>query len=259
MQAALHDAVSREMNHTTQYDHGVPSFAGMPTSAGLGDARQRTKSPIVTGTSVLGIKYADGVMMIADTLGSYGSLARFKNMQRLHAVSDNTLLGVSGEMSDFQFIKNLLQQQTIQEFTYDDGCKLEANEIHSYLSRVLYNRRTKVDPLWNQILTAGIVDDKPFLGYVDLYGSNYEEDIVTTGYGLYMAAPLLRKAWRPDLTEAEARKMLEDSARVLYYRDCRTINRFTLGTVTAAGVTISEPFELETKWDYKKFVDPTAN
>jgi hypothetical protein len=36
-------------------------------------------------------------------------------------------------------------------------------------------------------------------------------------------APLLRKAWKPDLTEAEARKMLEDAARVLYYRDCRTI------------------------------------
>jgi 20S proteasome subunit beta 7 len=33
-------------------------------------------------------------MMIADTLGSYGSLARFKDMRRLHAVSENTLIGV---------------------------------------------------------------------------------------------------------------------------------------------------------------------
>ncbi len=35
-----------------------------------------TTSPIVTGSSVLGIKYRDGVMMAADTLGSYGSMVR---------------------------------------------------------------------------------------------------------------------------------------------------------------------------------------
>ena len=35
-----------------------------------------TTSPIVTGSSVLAIKYRDGVMMAADTLGSYGSMVR---------------------------------------------------------------------------------------------------------------------------------------------------------------------------------------
>ena len=40
------------------------------------DPIKRTQQPIVTGTSVLGIKYKDGVMLAADTLASYGSLAR---------------------------------------------------------------------------------------------------------------------------------------------------------------------------------------
>jgi 20S proteasome subunit beta 7 len=31
---------------------------------------QHTQQPIVTGTSVLGIKYKDGVMLAADTLGT---------------------------------------------------------------------------------------------------------------------------------------------------------------------------------------------
>jgi hypothetical protein len=46
----------------------------------------------------------------------------------------------SGEMSDFQFIKRLLDERTTEEFTYDDGSVLDAPEIHHYLSRVLYNR-----------------------------------------------------------------------------------------------------------------------
>jgi 20S proteasome subunit beta 7 len=37
-------------------------------SAG-GDPRQHTKQPYVTGTSVIGLKYKDGVMVVADTLG----------------------------------------------------------------------------------------------------------------------------------------------------------------------------------------------
>lgn len=225
--------------------------------AGGMQPRTQTTRPIVTGASVLAIKYKDGVMMISDTLGSYGSLARFKDVQRIHKVNDTTILGASGEISDFQYIQNLLEQQTIDDFNYNDGNSYGPAEIHSYLARVLYNRRCKTNPLWNQLVTAGVrADGKSFLGYVDLYGSNYEENIVTTGYGLYMAAPLLRKGWKADMTEAEATALLEESMRVLYYRDCRTINSLRRATVTKDGVTISEPYSVSTKWDYAKFVVP---
>lgn len=56
----------------------------------------------MTGTSVLGIKYAGGVMLAADTLGSYGSLARFTDLRRIRRVGDYTLIAGSGEYSDFQ-------------------------------------------------------------------------------------------------------------------------------------------------------------
>ena len=64
-----------------------------------------------------------------------------------------------------------------------------------------------------------------FLGSVDLYGTTYLENMLATGFGMHMAVPLLRKNWRPDLEEADARKLLEDCMRVLYYRDARTINK----------------------------------
>ena len=37
----------------------------------------------------------------------------------------------------------------------DDNAKLSAAEIHSYLTRVIYKRRNKMDPLWNTMLVAG--------------------------------------------------------------------------------------------------------
>jgi len=37
----------------------------------------------VTGTSVLGLAFKDGVVIAADKLGSYGSMARFRNISRI--------------------------------------------------------------------------------------------------------------------------------------------------------------------------------
>jgi len=40
----------------------------------------------------------------------------------------------------------------------DDNAKLSASEIHSYLTRVMYNKRNKMNPLWNTLLVAGVKD-----------------------------------------------------------------------------------------------------
>jgi 20S proteasome subunit beta 7 len=91
---------------------------------------------------------------------SYGSLARFKDIQRLHAVGDHTIIGAGGDMSDFQYIQSLLEDLVIEEFTAQDGHALGPAEIHEYLSRVFYNRRSKMDPLWNSVVVGGVKDGK---------------------------------------------------------------------------------------------------
>lgn len=193
---------------------------------------------MVTGASVLAIKYKGGVMMMADTLGSYGRLARYTSIDRIHKVNENCIVGASGEYSDFQFIQKFLGDHVMEDFCEDDGSVLNAKEIHSLLARVLYNRRTNINPLWNQLCVGGFEDGKPFLGMVDLYGSSYTENMLATGYGTYLAVPLLRKRWVPDMEEKDARELLEDCMRVLFYRDCRTINKFTISTITKEGVQV---------------------
>ncbi|KIJ92673.1 hypothetical protein K443DRAFT_685103 [Laccaria amethystina LaAM-08-1] len=214
---------------------------------------QHTQQPIVTGTSVLAIKYKDGIMMAADNLASYGSLARFKDIQRLHAVGNNTMIGAGGDMSDFQYIQNMLDELMIDEFTAQDGLALGPAEIHEYLSQVLYARRTKMNPLWNSILVGGFKDGQRFLAYVDLLGTTYSASTLATGYGSYIAQPLLRKAveGREDvITEAEALEIIETSMRVLYYRDARSLNKFQVATITAEGAKISESKSLDTTWSF---------
>ena len=58
---------------------------------------QRTANPIVTGGSVVGVKYNGGILVAADTLASYGSLARFEGVERIAQIGDagDTLLSVN--------------------------------------------------------------------------------------------------------------------------------------------------------------------
>ena len=92
-----------------------------------------------------------------------------------------------------------------------------------------------------------------FLGYVDLLGTRYESSTIATGYGSYIAQPILRKAveGREDtLTEDEARALMETCLRVLFYRDARSLNKCRIAVVDKAGVRIGEPFKLSTEWGF---------
>jgi len=212
------------------------------------DPIKRTLDPIVTGSSILGIKYKDGVMMIGDTLASYGSMARYMDVDRVLRLGKFSLIGGTGDYSDFQNILKMLDELVVQDQVAEDGSLLSPHSIQSYLTRVMYQRRNKGDPLYNQIIIGGVRDGKSYLGLSDLRGLSYEGDIIATGYGGYIAKPLLRKFWKADLTFEEAKHLLECCMRILFYRDARASNRVTLSTVTKDGPKVSEHYELDTDW-----------
>lgn len=228
----------------------VPARAAPSTAATVSplDVTSRTTQPIVTGTSIIGIKYADGVMIAADTLLSYGSMAKYKDVSRIHRVGDGTLVAASGEFSDFQTFQSMLDNMMQNDRNMDDGFVHAPSEVYNYLRAVMYGRRNKFNPLWNQLLIAGNTEGRPFLGTVDMIGTAYEENFIATGFGSYMAIPLIRARWHADMDEGEARALLEDCMRVLYYRDCRASPRIQIAKTTGEGSVVSPPYVLESDW-----------
>ncbi|RIB12092.1 nucleophile aminohydrolase [Gigaspora rosea] len=212
-----------------------------------------TQNPVVTGTSVIALKYRDGVMLAADNLASYGSLARFKDVERLYAVGDFTVIGASGDISDFQYTKHLLDAEMVKEYYINDGHVLGAPHIYEYLSRVMYHRRSQINPLWNSYVVGGYHNGEGFLGYVDLKGTTYKSSSIATGFGAYFAQPILRKiveGHENTLSEEEAIDAVDKCMRVLFYRDARSLNKFQRAKITAQGVEITQPYSLDTEWSF---------
>lgn len=209
---------------------------------------------MASGGSVIGLKYNGGVLMASDTLLSYGSLAKWPNIPRIKLVGAHTAICATGDYADFQEMTKLLQNHVNRQKMYG-GDVLTPDEIFCYLHRHVYKKRSDFEPCLCNFVVVGSHEDATFLGGVDNVGTRWNDDCVATGYGAHIALPLLRQALeRPgDLTRAEALAVIMDCLRVLFYRECRAINRFQIADATGGGVTISDPFEVDTKWDYEGF------
>jgi len=227
---------------------GKQSFDSFATSIPDSGPKKLTQTPVTQGTSVLAVQFNGGVVFAADTLASYGSLARYRNCERLLKVNESTMIGCMGDYADFQQLKDIIEQMAIDDLCKDDKVSLTPRSLHSWLTRVLYNKRSKFDPLWTTIVVGGMENGAPFLGFVDKLGTAYKDPIITTGYASMIATPLLRRSWRPDLTQEEAVKLIEDSMRVMFYRDARAFHKYQLGIVNAAGGNIQGPLDIKPDW-----------
>ncbi|KAJ9096016.1 hypothetical protein QFC21_005380 [Naganishia friedmannii] len=251
-------------------DHGMYDAGNEAVMAGGTGVVGHTQQPLVTGTSVLGLVFDGGVMLAADNLASYGSLARFRDIQRLIPLESSkhssSCLAVGGDMSDFQYLQKQLETMITNERTQalgDDHPSLGPRQIYEYLSNLMYARRSKMDPLWNAMLLGGVKDGESFLGYVDLLGTTYTSPTLASGFGSHMAQPLLREAYESRqaqgksgeregelMSRDEAVAVLEDCMKVLYYRDARSMNKYQIATITASGVDISASKSNETEWKF---------
>ena len=188
--------------------------------------KQHTQSPAVTGTSVLGVKYNGGVVIAADNLASYGSLARFTDVKRIRTFPPNTIIGFGGDVSDMQYLDRLLQSLDIEEnYLSSSQHAMNAKNLHTYLSKVMYKRRSDFNPLWNMLLVAGYDDDgNPFLASADLLGTTFSSPTLATGFGAHLAQPLLRQLMPDDeasvenVTKEQAVQAVKDAACCKWHR-----------------------------------------
>jgi 20S proteasome subunit beta 7 len=258
-----HDPFRWGRPHDATYGHYNNAIANAnahgATQADSQYPTMNTQQPIVTGTSVIAMKFKDGIVIAADNLGSYGSLARFTDVERLFPVGENAVVGISGDISDLQEVGRILEDlETENSYDYDEH-SLRAPHVHEYLQKVFYSRRSKMDPLWNSVVVGGFDGDKPFLKYVDLLGVTYSAPTLATGFGAHLAIPLLRKVVFKEedvesIDEETARKTIQECMKVLYYRDARSLDKYSMITITKEkGVVFEKNLRSENQsWRFAK-------
>ncbi|CRG93098.1 20S proteasome beta subunit, putative [Plasmodium gallinaceum] len=246
-----------------------------------------TLGPVVTGTSVIALKYQNGIMIAADRKASYGSYAKFQNVERIFKINNKTVMSFSGELADAQYIYELLTRVNVNNVT-ERKSKYDIHNpkyYHSYVSRIFYNRKNRIDPLFNNIIIAGInsqeYDDNDknillytekkneqeykiidkndlYIGFVDMHGTQFCGDYMTTGYARYFALTLLRNHYKDNMNEQEARNLLNECLKILYFRDATASNKIQIVKITSKGVEYDDPYILPCDLNSKDYIYPST-
>lgn len=76
-----------------------------------------------------------------------------------------------------------------------------------------------------------------FLASADLLGTTFSSPALASGFGAHLAVPILRRAV-PDeaavanITREQAIETVEECMKVLFYRDARSMNKYSMAIVT---------------------------
>jgi len=215
---------------------------------------QRSLNPTCTGTSVFAIRYDGGVILAADTNVSYGKTSRYKHFSRVYKISENVAIAFSGDHADFQYLKGLIDNKILEYKAEmnDFTAELSAMAMYSWLSWIMYYRRSKFNPLYNSIVVAGTrgshTDPEPFLGVMNLRGVAYHPKYLATGFGAMLIQQTMENWYRAAgekdgktlLTKESAIELMRSCIELAYYRDTSSAPEFDILTISSTDGGVKE-------------------
>ena len=250
----------------TKNDHSALPFwqyqfphANQVTSSKDMTPKSHSQYPSKVGTTVFGLKYKDGVIIAADTIRNYGKQYQYyPNLQRVIKINEKIVLASSGDIDDFQYLHDIIEsKQNEEDICGTDGVTRQPEALYGWLTKVVYNRRTKFDPSWNTIIIGGFQDGKPFLSCVDHSGktrnrnSNSNRNSVATGIGAEIAIPIINHELEKydnsndNLDFKQARDIIMKCLRISNLGDCSSSYKFHISIINKDGAMVEGPLTIK--------------
>lgn len=227
-----------------------PSFAALLERHGLTPAWSVAAGDlpdVPEGTTILAMRYAEGVVMAGDRRATAGNIIAHKRVQKVFAADDFSAVAVSGTAGMAVELIKLFQTE-LEHYEKIEGLRLSLEGKANFLARLVRNQL----PLAFQ----GLVVVPLFCGYdeatghgrlytFDVVGGRYEEqDYAATGSGGQEARAFLKATYTPDRNEEQALHLATEALVAAAEEDTATggpdlrRNIFpNVVTVTSAGLT----------------------
>ena len=171
------------------------------------DADAGARLSIPEGTTVLAMRYGDGVLVAGDRLATEGHRVASRDVQKVFPTDEHSLMAIAGAAGPCIEMARILRIE-LEHYEKIEGEPLE-----------LEGKANKLSQMVRQNLPAamqGLVVVPIFAGYdarrrlgrlwkYDVTGGRYEEaEFETSGSGGLFARESLKKAWRDDLSRDDA-------------------------------------------------------
>lgn len=209
----------------SQFPHLVPDFRGLQAGGTI---------PSAHGTTVIGLRWADGVLVAGDRMATMNFMVASRDLQKVYATDAWSLMAIAGAAGPAIEMARLLRVQ-FEHYEKIEGQPLElegkANTLSGLIKQNLpaamqglvvvpifagYDRRRRMGRVWKYEVTGGRYE---------------EQEYDSVGSGSLFARESLKKRWRADASREDAIAMTVEALT-----DAADEDRGTGGVDTVRGI-----------------------
>ncbi len=191
-----------------------------------------------TGTTTVGLKCKDGVVLAADMRATAGTMIVDKRAEKVHIINDDFALTIAGGVSDAQLLIKLIRAELkLKEVRTQK--KASAKEAANLLGGLLYSniRRPSMLPGIVHFLLAGKDTSGKYL--YDLFPDGSVTnitDFVSSGSGSVFALGVLETHWNADITTEQGVEIAVKAVNTALQRDSASGNGINIVVVKDDGI-----------------------
>ena len=187
---------------------------------------------ILHGTTTVGIKASDGVVLCADMRASAGYFIANNNTMKIQKIYDHAGLTLAGGVADAQNLTDILRYHaSVHAVQKNENITIKS--LARLCSLVFHQNRGY--PFIADILLGGYDRDGPALFNVDMFGSVEEKSYVTTGSGSPVAYGLLEDEYSDNLKIEDAKVVALRAVKAAIVRNIGTGDGINLATIDKNG------------------------
>src|SRR3990172_4848544 len=183
---------------------------------------------ILHGTTTVGIKAKDGVVLCADMRASAGYFIANNNTMKIQKIDNHAGMTIAGGVADAQNVTDILRYHS-NIHRIEKGEYLPIKSIARLASLIFFQNRYY--PFIADILVGGYDKKGPALYNVDMFGSLDKKTFVTTGSGSPVAYGLLENEYRDGLTIEQGKVVALRAVKAAITRNIGTGDGINVATI----------------------------
>lgn len=200
---------------------------------------------LLKGTTTLGIKFRDGVIIASDKRATSGTFVASKSAVKTIQLTNYAVATISGLVADGQYLVNQIRAMA-ELYHLDMERPLSIRGMAKLLSILLRNYRPYY--LMAHLIVSGIDREGPHLFNVDFFGTLTEEDYLATGSGSPVAISIIERGYSPNLTREDALRLVVSAMIAALSRDSATGDGIDVVVIDDKGVNFLSKEEISELW-----------
>ncbi|QPG73308.1 proteasome core particle subunit beta 2 [Brettanomyces nanus] len=168
-----------------------------------------------TGTTIVGCRFKDGVVIAADTRATTGPIVADKNCEKLHRISPKIWCAGAGTAADTEMVTQLIQSN-LELHSMSLNREPRVVSAMQMLKQHLFKYQGQVGAY---LIVAGVDPTGPHLFSIQAHGSTDIGYYMSLGSGSLAAIAVLERDWKQDLSKDEAMKLCATAIQAGIFND----------------------------------------